>query len=182
MSVFPIGPADWRATISADGVTVQGGAYEASGERRSSSGGSGSGALLTWAWASAEASHLPDNSKKHRIVYHLNEPGAEKAKAVLGNIRNHVKGVKGWENIAALELVVHGAALRTFLKKDMDPEIKRALEQLQTEGLQFGACGNTIKGLKITLGDLVEGAQELPQGGVVRVMELQEQGYAYLRP
>jgi intracellular sulfur oxidation DsrE/DsrF family protein len=60
--------------------------------------------------------------------------------------------------------------------------VKRALETLQTEGLAFGACGNTIKGLKITLADLPEGAKELPQGGVVRVMELQEAGYTYVRP
>lgn len=130
----------------------------------------------------AEASHAPDNPKKHRIVYHLTEPGAEKAKAVLGNIRNHVRGVKGWEHIEALELVVHGPALKTFIRADMDPEVKRALETLQTEGLAFGACGNTIKGLKITLADLPEGTRELPQGGVVRVMELQEAGYSYIRP
>jgi intracellular sulfur oxidation DsrE/DsrF family protein len=115
-------------------------------------------------------------------VYHLDEPGAEKAKAVLGNIRNHIKGVKGWENIEALELVVHGPALKTFLKKDMDPDIKRALETFQLEGMGFGACGNTIKWLKITLDDLPEGTRELPQGGVVRIMELQEKGYTYLRP
>jgi hypothetical protein len=64
----------------------------------------------------------------------------------------------------------------------MDPQVKRALETLQTQGMAFGACGNTIKGLQITLGDLPEGARELPQGGVVRVMELQEAGYAYTRP
>lgn len=132
--------------------------------------------------ALAEGSHLKENPKKHKIVYHLNEPGVEKAKAILGNIRNHINGVKGWENIEALEMVVHGAALKTFLKKDMDIEVKRALETLQTEGMGFGACGNTIKGLKITLADVAEGAKELPQGGVVRVMELQEKGYAYVRP
>lgn len=144
--------------------------------------GVGAGSALVLGVSVGEASHLADNPKKHKIVYHLSEPGAEKAKAVLGNIRNHVKGVKGWENIEALELVVHGAALKSFVRTDMDPEVKRALETLQTEGMQFGACGNTIKGLKITLGDLAEGARELPQGGVVRVMELQEQGYAYVRP
>jgi intracellular sulfur oxidation DsrE/DsrF family protein len=140
------------------------------------------GIVGSWQSSLAEASHLKENPKKHKIVYHLNEPGVEKAKAVLGNIRNHISGVKGWENIEALELVIHGAALKTFLRKDMDPQVKRSLEVLQTEGMGFGACGNTIKGLKITLADVAEGAKELPQGGVVRVMELQEKGYAYVRP
>jgi len=138
--------------------------------------------LLIFGVSVTKGSHLKESPNKHKIVYHLNEPGADKAKAVLGNLRNHIKGVGGWENIEALELVVHGAALKTFLKKDMDPEVRRALETLQTEGMVFGACGNTIKGLKITLADVAEGAKELPQGGVVRVMELQERGYAYVRP
>ena len=47
----------------------------------------------------AEASHLTENPRRHKIVYHLTEPGADKAKAVLGNIRNHVKGVGGWQTL-----------------------------------------------------------------------------------
>jgi len=137
-------------------------------------GGAGPGA--------GEASHLTESPRKHRIVYHLNEPGVEKARFVLGNIQNHVNGVGGWGNIEALELVVHGPALRTFLTAGMDPQIRAALERLQTQGLGFGACGNTMKAFNITLAELPEGARHLPQGGVVRVMELQELGYAYVRP
>ena len=129
-----------------------------------------------------DASHLKENPKKHKIVYQLNEPGVEKAKFVLGNIQNHVSGVGGWQNIEALELVVYGPALKTFLTKEMDPGIRQALDTLQAQGMGFGACGNTMKGLNITLEQLPEGARHLPQGGVVRVMELQDQGYAYIRP
>src|SRR5262249_1355820 len=138
--------------------------------------------LVMLAGAAAEASHLTEHPRKHKIVYHLTDPGADKAKAVLGNIRNHVKGVGGWQHIEALELVVHGTALKSVLRRDMDPEVRRGREMLQTGGMTFGACGNTMKGLKVTLADLAEGARELPQGGVVRVMELQDQGYVYIRP
>ena len=130
----------------------------------------------------AEASHLKESPKKHKIVYHLNEPSVEKAKFVLGNIENHAKGVGGWGNIEALELVVHGPALKNFLTKGMDPGIKRALDALQTQGLGFGACGNTMQAFNISLDQLPDGTRQLPQGGVVRVMELQDQGYAYIRP
>jgi intracellular sulfur oxidation DsrE/DsrF family protein len=39
-----------------------------------------------------------------------------------------------------------------------------------------------MKAFQITLDQLPAGAQHLPQGGVVRIMELEEQGYAYIRP
>ena len=120
--------------------------------------------------------------KKHKIVYHLTEPSVDKTKFVLGNIDNHIRGVGGWQNIEALELVVHGPALKNFVTKDMDPDVKQALARLQQQGVTLGACGNTMKAFNITLAQLPERTTYLPQGGVVRVMELQEQGYAYIRP
>jgi len=39
-----------------------------------------------------------------------------------------------------------------------------------------------MKAFSITLEQLPPGTKPLPQGGVVRVMELQEQGYVYIRP
>lgn len=138
-------------------------------------------ALLLVPPAPADASHLVENPKKHRIVYQLNDPGVDKAKFVLNNIQNHISGV-GSQHIEALELVVFGPALRTFVTKDMDPGVKQALERLQTQGLTFGACGNTIKNFNLTLEQLPEGSKHLPQGGVVRLMELAEQGYTIIRP
>lgn len=130
----------------------------------------------------AEASHLPEQPKKHKIVYHLDEPALDKTKFVLANIENHVRGVGGFDHIAALELVVHGGALKHFVTAGMDPGVKQALERLQAQGLVFGACGNTMRGLNLTLEQLPRGARPLPQGGVVRIMELQEQGFVYIHP
>ena len=93
-----------------------------------------------------------------------------------------MNGVGGWGNIEALELEVHGPALKTFVKADMDPTVRGLLDRLQTQGLALGACGNTMKGMNVTLEQLPEGTKPLPQGGVVRMMELQEAGYSYIRP
>ena len=78
--------------------------------------------------------------------------------------------------------MVFGPALKHFVAKDIDREVGQALEALQAQGVVFGACGNTMKGMNVTLGQLASGAKALPQGGVVRVMELQEQGFSYIRP
>lgn len=128
----------------------------------------------------AEASHSASNPKKHRIVYHFNEADPKRASAVLTNIQNHVD-VVGWENIDALELVVHGPGLRPFLAKTIDPEVRGKLERLLAGGLRVGACQITMARQQIKLEDLIEGLAAIPSG-VVRVMELQEQGYTYIRP
>ncbi len=130
----------------------------------------------------AGAAHLKETPRKHKVVYHLTEAGVDKAKFVLGNIQNHIAGVGGVEHVEAIELVVHGPALRTFVVATLDPSLKEALDRLQGQGVRFGACGNTMKAFNLTLEQLPRGAVPLPQGGVVRVMELQEQGYVYIRP
>jgi len=129
-----------------------------------------------------EASHLKEQPRKHRVVYHLSEPGVDKARFVLGNIQNTISGVGGPANIEAIELVVHGPALKTFVTATIDPQLKTILADLQAQGVVFGACGNTMKAFSLSLEQLPKGAHPLPQGGVVRIMELVEQGYVYLRP
>ena len=130
----------------------------------------------------AEASHAPLAAKgKHKVVYHLSDKNWKHAMFNLGNIKNHMKGVGGPKNLD-VHLVVHGAALPNFTKKKINPNLKARLESLQLDGLKFGACGNTMKKFKISMADLPQGAIHVPQGGVVRLAELQEEGYMYLRP
>ena len=128
------------------------------------------------------ASHLKEQPRKHKVVYHLSEAGVDKARFVLGNIQNTLSGVGGAANIEAIELVVHGPALKTFVTATIDPQLKTMLTELQSQGVVFGACGNTMKAFSLSLEQLPKGAHHLPQGGVVRIMELVEQGYVYLRP
>jgi hypothetical protein len=110
-------------------------------------------------------------------IYLMNDGGS-----YLGNIQNNIDGVGGLEHIEAIELVVHGPALKTFVTASIDPDLKGKLDRLQVQGVTFGACGNTMKTFNLTLEQLPPGARYLPQGGVVRVMELVEQGYVYIRP
>jgi len=122
------------------------------------------------------------DARKHKIVYQLSDAGVDKAKFVLGNIRNHISGVGGSQNIEGLELVVFGPALKSFVQGSMDPTLMQMLDALQMQGMRFGACGNTMKNFSITAEQLPPKSLILSQGGVVRIMELQEQGYIYMRP
>jgi intracellular sulfur oxidation DsrE/DsrF family protein len=48
--------------------------------------------------------------------------------------------------------------------------------------LEPAACGNTMKPQNVALSDLLPGFVNADRGGVVRIAELQSQGYLYLRP
>ncbi|HET8576219.1 MAG TPA: hypothetical protein VFO18_03900 [Methylomirabilota bacterium] len=65
--------------------------------------------------------------------------------------------------------------------KGIDPEVKGKVERLLTGGMKMGACEITMKRQNIRFEELIDGLASVPSG-VVRIMELQERGYAYVRP
>ncbi|MDE3176082.1 MAG: DsrE family protein [Pseudomonadota bacterium] len=114
-----------------------------------------------------------------KVVYHLAD--LDKVGFVLGNIANHIHGVGGADKVK-IALVVHGPALRAFLTSAAAGEVAQAQAGLKGEGVEFDACANTMKAMKVTLADLLPGFVAAERGGVVRLAELQGQGYIYLRP
>jgi uncharacterized protein len=84
-------------------------------------------------------------------------------------------------SVAQASHLAEQPALRTFLAKDLDPDVRGKLETLLAGGLRFDACQNTMARQKIEVKDLIEGVTPVPSG-VGRVMELQEAGYAYIKP
>jgi intracellular sulfur oxidation DsrE/DsrF family protein len=135
------------------------------------------GAALAASRASAATEAVP--SAKLKVVYHLND--LDKVSFVLGNIQNHLDGVGGPDHVT-IALVVHGPALRAFHITQANPDLTQRVGKLGKAGVRFAACGNTMKSQKVTLGDLLPGFVAADRGGVVRIAELQAQGYLYLRP
>ena len=116
---------------------------------------------------------------KLKVVYHLSD--LDKVNFVIGNIQNHLDGVGGPENVT-IALVVHGQALKAFHSAAANPDLSRHVGQFSKAGLELAACGNTMKSQNVTLKDLLPGFISADRGGVVRLAELQSQGYLYLRP
>jgi uncharacterized protein len=136
---------------------------------------------LSAAFAASRAQAATDASPtgKLKVVYHLSD--AEKVNFVLGNIRNHIDGVGGPDHVT-IALVVHGPALKAFHGEKAGPDISKRVGEFSKDGVEFDACGNTMKAQNITLADLLPGFVSAEKGGVVRLAELQSQGYLYLRP
>ncbi|WP_370880104.1 DsrE family protein [Labrys monachus] len=131
----------------------------------------GAGLLATGAQASADA--VP------RVAYHLSD--LDKVSFVLGNLRNHVDGMGGPAAVE-LALVVHGPPLRAFRADTGNEAVKQAVARLAAENVNFLACIHTMEGMNLTLHDLLPGFAVAEKGGVVKLAQLQAQGWAYLRP
>jgi intracellular sulfur oxidation DsrE/DsrF family protein len=139
--------------------------------------------LLPGLAGAAAASVLPVSANAtasvQKVVYHLSEP--TRINFVLGNIRNHIAG-KGGPDKVKIVLVIHGPALEAFIASRANPDIRKQVERRAGDGVSFVACGNTMKAMKLASNDMLGGFDVAEEGGVVRIADLQEQGYLYIRP
>jgi uncharacterized protein len=139
--------------------------------------GAGIFAARTASPARADATAPAGGSPK--VAYHLAD--LEKVAFVLGNIRNHIEGMGGAGNIK-IALVVHGPALKAFRLNTPNLAVKSDVGEARAAGVEFHACRHTMDAQKLSLGDLLPGFAVAEKGGVVKLAELQAQGFAYLRP
>jgi uncharacterized protein len=134
------------------------------------------GALLTSAVGFSGA--VEPSQDPHRVVMHVNSGDEKVQRGALNNIR-HLYQELGREHVR-VELVAHGAGLTLLTKKGST--LATELEQLKTAyGVEFTACSNTMKAMNLTTRDLVEQVDRTVPA-IVRLMELQEQGWAYIKP
>ena len=139
----------------------------------------GTGIFVAKAVSPTRAATASPSLDVTKVVYHLAD--LEKVAFVLGNIRNHIAGMGGHDNVK-IALVVHGPALKAFRANTSNIEIKSDLGDVRGAGVELHACRHTMDAQKLTLGDLLPGFVVAEKGAVVKLAELQGQGWAYLRP
>jgi intracellular sulfur oxidation DsrE/DsrF family protein len=120
------------------------------------------------------------NVAEDKVVYHVNDTGAQAANA-LRNIGNHLE-----VNPKAKIVVVTHAQGVDFLMdgakdKGGNPYNIR-VEELKTQGVKFDVCEITLRNRKLSRSRFIPEATFVPSG-VAEITRLQQrEGYAYLRP
>ena len=120
----------------------------------------------------------------HRIAVHVNSNDP----AILNMVLNNVENVKAYYDEKGegveIELVAYGPGLIMLLEGKSPVAHRVKTMSLENEHLTFAACGNTLRKMSKKAGkDLpVMSEANMVQSGVVRLVELQEQGYSYVRP
>lgn len=115
----------------------------------------------------------------HKLVIQVSTDDVRTQNIAMNNAVNLQKSL-GQDNII-IEIVAYGPGLSMLTPES--PASKR-VPSLAQQDITFSACGNTKTKMEKKSGKevvLVEGVQIVP-AGVLRIMELQEQGYAYIRP
>jgi intracellular sulfur oxidation DsrE/DsrF family protein len=120
----------------------------------------------------------------HKVAIQVNQNDKAVMELALNNAKNIIDFYKSRGETVAVEIVTYGPGLH-MLRRDTSPVKERiATMSLENPNLTFAACGNTQANQSKAENKpivLVDEAKIAPSG-VVRLMELQRQGYAYIRP
>jgi len=148
----------------------------------------GSGALALAGKASAaEADNqssddelkFPGEDASHKVVYQFNKADEDYHKAVLFSVGAMLR--KYGDDIQIVVTCI-GPGIHILGKNPKRPvseETKQRVSSLALYGVEFHACGNTMKALKWTQKDMLDFV-DIVEVGAADLMELQEQGYSYL--
>lgn len=128
----------------------------------------------------AGADHVKDGRAVHRMVFQMNEDHPQLWNLLLNNVGNII-GAMGTEHVD-IKIVTYGPGINMF-RKDRSTVLDQldSLKKLAGSHVGYTVCSNTMKAMQVEKAEIVEMVDDL-YPGIVRLVELQEKGYVYLRP
>ena len=134
--------------------------------------------------APAKISIAANQKQPHRLVVQVDVNDPAVMNLALNNVNNVAQHYGALGQKVEIEVVAYGPGLH-MLREDTSPvkaRIKSMSEAMPQ--LAFSACGNTRENMtRAEAKDIPLISQaKVVKAGVVRLMELQERGWSYLRP
>ncbi|MGY3528345.1 DsrE family protein [Bradyrhizobium sp. USDA 4452] len=127
---------------------------------------------------------IPSDAKAHNLILQVNTNDPAAMNLALNNATNVAQYYKELGEKVKIEVVTFGPGLH-MLREDTSP-VKSRIEEmaLSTPEISFKACGNTQEKMhSAEKKDIpIIRQAEVVKSGVVRVMELQEKGWSYVKP
>jgi uncharacterized protein len=124
--------------------------------------------------------------KPHHIAIQVDQNDSQVMNLALNNASNVIEYYRAKNEDVDIDIVAYGPGLN-MLRSDTSPvqdRIKRLKDLAFPGKIQFSACDNTKMAMEKTEGHAISVVPEatIVPSGVVHLMELQEQGWSYVRP
>ena len=138
-------------------------------------------AIFIYALSAQQATAAPEDKPfaEQKVVLQISDPNPFKQTLVLNVASNLIKHY-GPDKVD-VEIVAFGPGLRLLLKGNSN---SARIDGLDSSGVRFAACQNTIAAFSKALGHEPElNSKAKPvNAGVVRIIELVDKGYKLVKP
>ncbi|MFL0811213.1 MAG: DsrE family protein [Agarilytica sp.] len=112
------------------------------------------------------------NAEIKKVVFHIDQK--EKGSYLVRSVGNFVSSNP---NAKVVVVVNNTAVLRLYVKSKLSTKFTELMQQ----GVDVGVCNNAIIANEVDAASVIPGVKFLKKGGVTRIIELQSQGYAYIK-
>ena len=128
-------------------------------------------------------SALAADGKTHRVAIQVDQNDPQVMNMVLNNATNVIEYYRAKNEDVDVEIVAYGPGMH-MLRADTSPVPTASSISRRSGKIQFSACNNTKQNMEKAEGHAISIVPEatIVPAGVVRLMELQEQGWSYVRP
>lgn len=120
----------------------------------------------------------------NRVAIHVDDNDPQRMNMALNNASNIISYYQDAGEEVEVQIVTYGPGLH-MLRADTSPVAQRVSQMaLEHDNIGFSACGNTLRAMSQRAGSDVELLSEavVVPSGAVHLIELQQAGWAYLRP
>ena len=120
----------------------------------------------------------------HKLAIHVNKNEPKLFHEILTNVENLERHYRALNEEIVFEIVAYGGGIQMLFSETSPVEDRIEYMTLSIENIAFTACGNTLDAMEKSSGKkpmLIDGV-EIVQTGITRLIQLQEEGYSYLKP
>ena len=133
-------------------------------------------ALIVAGIAASNAQNTPAGAQRNKVVIQVSDADPGKWNLALNNARN-LQSDLGAGNVD-VEIVAYGPGIGMLRR---DSPVANRVGEASAAGVKVVACEITMKGQKLSRGDMLDSVAYVP-AGVVELMSRQQQGWAYIKP
>jgi hypothetical protein len=115
---------------------------------------------------------------QYKAVFHVDQKDGQVFSLALNNVINLLSAIPGQEH--NLIVLLNGPAVGLMVKDEATPFVER-IKELAAQGVRFQVCDNALKRFEVSRDSLIVQSQVIP-AGIVGLIDLQNQGFAYIKP
>lgn len=115
---------------------------------------------------------------QYRAVFHVDQKDEQVFNLAVNNVINLLNAIPEQEH--DLVVLLNGPAVGLMTREAVTPFLDR-IQGLVERGVRFQVCGNALRRFEVSRKSLTSECQIIP-AGIVGLIDLQNQGFAYIKP
>ena len=114
----------------------------------------------------------------YKAVFHMDQNDEDLMTLGLNNITNLLLAIP--EHDHDLVMLMNGPAVR-LMEQGREPDFQDRIKELYGQGVRFRVCRNALRKFEVDPDAIYEQCEIIP-AGIVALIDLQNDGYSYIKP